>query len=187
MLNVVATERISDDNLLTFGSLLEHIANLYTERAPKRPLSERVLPSVLKTISSNNLLYSLLGHRILHSLVDRCKNKLIFDSPRIFLRNSRYNLVLNQFSKADKALFQRYREALHKTTVDSMLTHGVHKYFDRECLTTTLSLFLDCIWRIPTSASLYSWWRSRAHTPRLPGCVFPWPSKTQPSIVKTYR
>ncbi|KAJ3624750.1 hypothetical protein MTP99_018350 [Tenebrio molitor] len=127
MLEVTTSEKISDENLLNFGSLLEHVTTLYSVRAVKHPLPEQVIPAILKLIASKNLLYSLLGNRILHNLIDRCNNKLKFDSPRIFFRNSHYNIVLNNYNSMDKLLFQRYRELLHKTFVESVIKHGVHK------------------------------------------------------------
>ncbi|KAJ3624749.1 hypothetical protein MTP99_018349 [Tenebrio molitor] len=94
MLEVTTSEKISDENLLNFGSLLEHVTTLYSVRAVKHPLPEQVIPAILKLIASKNLLYSLLGNRILHNLIDRCNNKLKFDSPRIFFQNSHYNIRL---------------------------------------------------------------------------------------------
>lgn len=127
MLDVTTSEKISDENLLNFGSLLEHVTTLYTARSLNKPLPEVVIPFILKLIASENLLYSLLGNRVLHNLIDRHNNKIKFDTPRIFFRNSHYNIVLNQYCSTDKFLFQRYRELFHKTFVESVIRHGVHK------------------------------------------------------------
>ncbi|EFA08236.2 uncharacterized protein LOC103313914 [Tribolium castaneum] len=127
MLDMTTSEKISDENLLNFGSLLEHVTTLYTSKSLNRNLPEQVFPFIFKLIASKNLLYSLLGNRVLHNLIDRCHNKLKFDAPRIFFRNSHYNIVLNHYNSTDKLLFQRYRELLHKTFVESVIRHGVHK------------------------------------------------------------
>lgn len=128
MLDAVMEESIPHDNIMKFGNVLEHVAALYTRKLARRPLSEHVLPAVLKVISSKNLLFSLLGHRILQNLIDRSNNKVKFNTPRVFLRSSHYNLVVNQYRHSDKLLFQRYRETIHQTTIASVLTHGISMY-----------------------------------------------------------
>ncbi|RZB73491.1 hypothetical protein BDFB_010276, partial [Asbolus verrucosus] len=141
MLEVTEMEKISEDNLLNFGSLLEHITVLYISKAYKRPLPEQVFPQIVKLIGSNNLVYSLLGNRVLHDLIDRCNNKLKFNTPRLFFRNSHYNIVLNQYNTSDKLLFQRYRELLHKTFVAAVIKHGTHK-IHLENIYVSIVLFL---------------------------------------------
>jgi hypothetical protein len=166
MLEVTTSEKISDENLLNFGSLLEHVTTLYSVRAVKHPLPEQVIPAILKLIASKNLLYSLLGNRILHNLIDRCNNKLKFDSPRIFFRNSHYNIVLNNYNSMDKLLFQRYRELLHKTFVESVIKHGVHKYAVELCQICRDGHFSGSTWKTSTFRSSCFWWRYRAGTPQ---------------------
>lgn len=127
MLDVTISEKISDENLLNFGSLLEHLATVHCRKAEKQPIPEQIIPVIIKLIASDNLLYSILGNRIFHNILDRCNNKLKFDSPIIFFENSHYNLQLNSYSSSDKQTFQRYRELFHKTFIASVLKHGIHK------------------------------------------------------------
>lgn len=122
-------EEISDENLLDFGSLLEYISAQYNKKVQDRVLPEKLIPMTLKLIASDNLLYSLLGNRILHNLIDRCNNKLKFDTPKLFFRNAHYNIVLNEYNSLDKEFFQQYRELIHSTFVNAMLKHGKQKYF----------------------------------------------------------
>ncbi|KAJ3644631.1 hypothetical protein Zmor_022348 [Zophobas morio] len=141
MFKPVLNERIGGENLLRYGELLESIHLMYTKRGAHHPLSDLTLPPIVKTMCSKKVIYSQLGLRLLQSFVDRCGNKWQFEVPKIFLRHTKYDIIINKYSTADKLMFQRYRHKLHEVAIKCVMMHGVHKLY-LELLYICISLFM---------------------------------------------
>lgn len=73
---------INDEALLDIGNVLEYAAILHITNKYADSLTEEILGNILKLIASDNLLNSLLGHRVLQHMMDRKSNRQQFDPPR---------------------------------------------------------------------------------------------------------
>ncbi|KAK9883496.1 hypothetical protein WA026_001670 [Henosepilachna vigintioctopunctata] len=127
LLNWVKNEGVSESILLEIGSMLEYAAMNYRTKLYKESLPNDVIDSLLKLISSKNMLQSLLGNRVMHYLIDRCNNRLKFDTPRVFYENSKYTIVVNNYHEQDKQFLQKHREAFHASVLTSIMTHGMRQ------------------------------------------------------------
>ncbi|XP_045477253.1 uncharacterized protein LOC123682584 [Harmonia axyridis] len=123
----VQKEDVNESILLEIGSMLEYAAMNYHTKLYKESIPNDVIDSLLKLISSKNMLQSLLGNRVMHYLIDRCNNRLKVDTPRIFYENSKYNIVVNTYHEQDKQFFQKHREAFHASLLTSIMTHGMRQ------------------------------------------------------------
>lgn len=82
MLSWTLTHNICNDALLDFGNLLEYASILHKTEKYNVTLKGNIFSNILELIASDDLLKSLLGHRILQHLMDRHENKSQFESAR---------------------------------------------------------------------------------------------------------
>lgn len=82
MLTWCFEEDLSDQSLLDFGNVLEYGAIIHDTAIYHETIPDDVFPLVLRLISSEDVLRSLLGNRVFQHLLDRNNNRLQFDTPR---------------------------------------------------------------------------------------------------------
>lgn len=88
MLSWTLDSGINDEALLDFGNVLEYASMLHKCGGYRDSLSETIFSNILFLIASENLLNSLLGHRVLQHMMDRKGNRQQFDTPRLILMDS---------------------------------------------------------------------------------------------------
>lgn len=72
----------TDEAFLDFGNMIEYAALVHDTQNYRDSLLPDVFSAVLRLVASENLLHSLLGHRVLQHLLDRNGNLPQFDTPR---------------------------------------------------------------------------------------------------------
>lgn len=82
MLQWTLYSEINDEALLDFGNVLEYASMLHRCGLYRFSLTESIFSNILLLIASENLLNSLLGHRVLQHMMDRRGNRQQFDTPR---------------------------------------------------------------------------------------------------------
>lgn len=143
MLNWVKNEDVVESVLLEIGSMLEYAAINYQTALYKDSLPHDVVSSLLDLISSGNTTQSLLGNRVMHYLIDRCNNRLRFDTPRIFYEHASYNIAVNAFHEPDKRFFQKHREAFHASLLRAIMTHGMRQTNLESCYALIALLMVE--------------------------------------------
>ncbi|KAK5641799.1 hypothetical protein RI129_010346 [Pyrocoelia pectoralis] len=124
MIGWIYGEDITDDALLHFGNLIEYAALLHQTYLYRDSLQPDLFPMILELVGSENRLYSLLGNRILQNLMDRHRNVTSFDTPRIFLVNLSFNIIVGRYNSEDKAFVRIYRELIHTSLVNLECTYA---------------------------------------------------------------
>ncbi|GJQ72295.1 putative transcription initiation factor TFIID subunit [Trypoxylus dichotomus] len=141
MLTWTVHSEINDEALLDFGNVLEYAAMLHQSGLYRYSLTESIFSNILLLIASENLLNSLLGHRVLQHMMDRRGNRQQFDTPRIFFQHTHFNITLARFEIDDKVLMKSYRETIHANLLGSVQKHGKHR-INLESTYTTLAMFV---------------------------------------------
>lgn len=114
---------MNDNIILGFGSILEYTAYMHQATLYEKTLTPIIFPLLMKMIASNNKIVSLLGNRVIQSLIDRKENKLNFDTPKIFFDNIDFDLKLGNYYREDKIFLKIHREILHDSLLKSILNH----------------------------------------------------------------
>lgn len=117
------SENTSKDAILDFGSTLEYAAFVHETDLYDTTLTDEIFPLLLQMIGSSNRLVSLLGNRVLQYLIDRGKNRFLFETPKIFFENAHFHLRSRPYRSEDKAFLKKHRENVHECLLKSVLTH----------------------------------------------------------------
>ncbi|KAK9727841.1 hypothetical protein QE152_g18982 [Popillia japonica] len=141
MLQWTLYSEINDEALLDFGNVLEYASMLHRCGLYRFSLTESIFSNILLLIASENLLNSLLGHRVLQHMMDRRGNRQQFDTPRIFFQNTPFNITMAPFELDDKMLIKSYRETIHSNLLSSIQKHGKHR-INLESTYTTMAMIV---------------------------------------------
>ncbi|XP_046825674.1 uncharacterized protein LOC124427150 [Vespa crabro] len=116
-------KNMSDNIILGFGSILEYTAYMHQTTLYEKTLTPIIFPLLMQMIASNSKIISLLGNRVIQYLIDRKKNRINFNTPKIFFDNVDFDLKLSNYYKEDKIFLKIHREILHDSLLKSILNH----------------------------------------------------------------
>lgn len=114
---------ISDDTILEFGSILECTAHMHQTTLYEKTLTPIIFPLLMQMIASNSRIINLLGNRVVQYLIDRKRNRLNFDTPKLFFENIDFDLKVHTCYNEDKMFFKVHRECLHDSLLKGIMTH----------------------------------------------------------------
>ncbi|XP_044019246.1 uncharacterized protein LOC122859629 [Aphidius gifuensis] len=116
-------DNINNEIIHDFARPLEYAASIYKTSLLIKTFDDKLLPLLMKMISSNNRLISLLGNRVIQCLIDRNKNRQQFEKPRTFFKNINYKITLNNYNKNDELFYKLNRQIFHDSFVNSLMYH----------------------------------------------------------------
>lgn len=124
MCSWIVASSITDEIVLEFSNILEYAAYMHQTGFYEETLTPTIFPLLIQMIGSTSRLTNLLGNRVLQYLLDRRKNRAIFNTPRIFLEHTQYNLRIGPCHKEDRIFLKTHRELLHDGLLKSMVNHS---------------------------------------------------------------
>ncbi|KAK9310300.1 hypothetical protein QLX08_000311 [Tetragonisca angustula] len=94
MCSWVVEKGMTDEIILDFGSTLEYTAYIHKVTLYEKTLTPKIFPLLMEMIASTSKIISLLGNRVTQYLLDREKNKMNFDTPKIFFEDIQFDLTV---------------------------------------------------------------------------------------------
>ncbi|KOC60124.1 hypothetical protein WH47_08114 [Habropoda laboriosa] len=89
----------------------------------EKTLTPKIFPLLMQMIASTSKITSLLGNRVIQYLLDRKENKMNFDTPKIFFKDTQFDLKIGPCFKEDKLFCKLHREILHDSLLKSIINH----------------------------------------------------------------
>lgn len=123
MCSWIVEKGMTDEIILDFGSTLEYTAYIHKVTLYEKTLTPKIFPLLMEMIASTSKIISLLGNRVTQYLLDREKNKMNFDTPKIFFEDIQFDLIIGKCFKEDKLFCKLHREILHDSILKSIINH----------------------------------------------------------------
>ncbi|KAG5865520.1 hypothetical protein JTB14_011578, partial [Gonioctena quinquepunctata] len=114
---------LDEETIMCFGNLAAYAARKLRLRGSKHSILEGPLPMIFRIFQMRKLFLMLYATRIWQSLIDRNGNHLNFLTPRLFLRDCKYNLKIKRCRDRDKAFFKRMRHLVYEISMESFMIY----------------------------------------------------------------
>jgi hypothetical protein len=139
-------ENVNNNVILNYGSTLEYAAYMHKGDFLASILTYDILSLLMQMIRSTVQFVSLLGNRVLQHLIDRGKNIMLFNTPKIFFEDVKLTLTIKKYDKKDIKFIKEHREIIHDSLIKSFINHR-HNRLNLEttyCTACLLAIEVPC-------------------------------------------
>lgn len=128
---------LSDEAILEFGTTVEFAAS--TLELSENPSQEEILIQeyLLAYIKSSTASKSILASRIFAKILDRGRNFLQFNTPKIFHEGTYYDIDINRYLPAQRQMFETHRREFENALSTAIEFHSQRR--------TNLEVFYNVI------------------------------------------
>lgn len=127
MIKLTFDSQLSETSMIYYGCTVKYVLSKLKENTLLENLPPHLLEYILNEIASSSEMKSYLACRYLSRLLDQQKNYDKFLTPRIFYKDTLYNIKGKPFCFEDKQLIERFRNHIENSLVYALKYYSLNR------------------------------------------------------------